>query len=190
MRELAVGIGAGEGATRGSARADAGPRATRGPRAVPADGLLHPAALLALGLLLLNDHVLKRAWPGFVTGKLSDVAGLVVFPLFLVGAAEVVLWLAGRWRAPDERVLTTCVALTAVVFTLVKTLPIATEAYQAVWGLLQWLPAWIGASLAGGASPEPWHVQLAADATDLLCLPAVLIPLWLGRRRGAEEAAT
>lgn len=29
-------------------------------------------------VLALNDHVLKGAWPGWVTGKLSDVAGVVV----------------------------------------------------------------------------------------------------------------
>ena len=39
--------------------------------------------LLGLALLVVNDHVLKQAFPGPVTGKLSDVAGLFVFPLFL-----------------------------------------------------------------------------------------------------------
>ena len=43
----------------------------------------HPLSVAALVLLALNDHVLKQAWPGFVTGKLSDVAGLVVAPLVL-----------------------------------------------------------------------------------------------------------
>jgi len=28
--------------------------------------------------LVVNDHVLKAAFPGLLTGKLSDVAGLVV----------------------------------------------------------------------------------------------------------------
>ena len=31
----------------------------------------------------MNDHVLKHACPGVVTGKLSDFAGLFFFPLFL-----------------------------------------------------------------------------------------------------------
>jgi hypothetical protein len=37
----------------------------------------------ALALLLLNDHVLKCSGflPGAVTGKLSDLAGLVVAPV-------------------------------------------------------------------------------------------------------------
>lgn len=41
---------------------------------IPGDGLLHPLALLAIGILIVNDHALKAAWPGVVTGKLSDVA--------------------------------------------------------------------------------------------------------------------
>ncbi|WP_156325293.1 hypothetical protein [Nonomuraea sp. SBT364] len=36
--------------------------------------------VVAALVLLLNDHLLKHAWPGPVTGKLSDVAGLVVAP--------------------------------------------------------------------------------------------------------------
>lgn len=41
-----------------------------------------PLFLIALVLLLLNDHVLKYAYPGWLTGKLSDFAGLFVFVLF------------------------------------------------------------------------------------------------------------
>ncbi len=42
--------------------------------------LSHPVTVVAALVLLLNDHLLKHAWPGPVTGKLSDVAGLVVAP--------------------------------------------------------------------------------------------------------------
>jgi hypothetical protein len=42
-----------------------------------------PATGLCLVVLALNDHVLKHAWPGLVTGKLSDVTGLVVAPPLL-----------------------------------------------------------------------------------------------------------
>jgi len=37
-----------------------------------------PWFFVAVVVLALNDHVLKGAWPGWVTGKLSDFAGLVV----------------------------------------------------------------------------------------------------------------
>lgn len=38
---------------------------------------------LALLLLLLNDYALKPAYPGFLTGKLSDFAGIFLFTLVL-----------------------------------------------------------------------------------------------------------
>ena len=43
-----------------------------------------PLPLAAVALLAVNDHVLKARWPGLVTGKLSDVAGCFLLPLFLV----------------------------------------------------------------------------------------------------------
>lgn len=44
--------------------------------------LLSPLFLLSLFLLLLNDFYLKAQFGNFITGKLSDFAGLFVFPLF------------------------------------------------------------------------------------------------------------
>jgi hypothetical protein len=46
--------------------------------------LLSPLFILGLFLLLLNDFYLKAAYGNFLTGKLSDVAGLFIFPLFFV----------------------------------------------------------------------------------------------------------
>jgi len=34
-------------------------------------------------LLILNDHILKYEYPGFVTGKLSDIAGVFLVTLLL-----------------------------------------------------------------------------------------------------------
>jgi hypothetical protein len=41
------------------------------------------AFVIALITLALNDHFLKAAFGNFITGKLSDVAGMVVLPLLL-----------------------------------------------------------------------------------------------------------
>lgn len=46
------------------------------------DYLLNRVFLSALFLLLFNDFYLKAAAPSFLSGKLSDVSGLVVFALF------------------------------------------------------------------------------------------------------------
>jgi hypothetical protein len=39
--------------------------------------------LLGLVVLLLNDFYLKYRYPGIITGKLSDIAGLFIFPFFI-----------------------------------------------------------------------------------------------------------
>src|ERR1044072_1491572 len=46
------------------------------------DLLVSPLFLAALAALLLNDLLLKTLFHNLVTGKLSDVAGLFIFPLF------------------------------------------------------------------------------------------------------------
>ena len=48
-------------------------------RYVPAGALLHPLAIAALGLLVVNDHWWKDQFGSIWTGKLSDVAGLILF---------------------------------------------------------------------------------------------------------------
>ncbi|WP_344476788.1 hypothetical protein [Nonomuraea monospora] len=74
-------------------------------------------------VLLVNDHLLKQSWPGFVTGKLSDVAGLVVAPALLA-----LLF----WRRADL----TATVLTGVLFTVVKTTETGAEAASYVWTLV------------------------------------------------------
>lgn len=57
----------------------------------PAHQLTHPLFVAALVALAVNDHVLKGAGvlPGAVTGKLSDLAGLLVAPLALAWLCRV-----------------------------------------------------------------------------------------------------
>jgi hypothetical protein len=45
--------------------------------------LLTPGFIAGLALLLLNDFYLKQVYGNFLTGKLSDLAGLFTFSLFL-----------------------------------------------------------------------------------------------------------
>ncbi|MGW6498623.1 hypothetical protein [Nonomuraea angiospora] len=74
-------------------------------------------------VLFINDHLLKQAWPGPVTGKLSDVAGLVVAP-----ALVALLF----WRRADLA----ATVLTGVLFTLVKTTETGAELASHVWTLV------------------------------------------------------
>jgi len=94
------------------------------PRLMQAVG--HPLFVGALTLLLLNDHIFKAVWPGtFWTGKLSDVAWLVVAPV-LLGA------LLGKLRVARARSIALGgVGLTFIVLQLWAPLG---EAWVAVMG--------------------------------------------------------
>jgi hypothetical protein len=151
--------------------------------AAPAEALLHPATLVALGLLVLNDHVLKAAFPGVVTGKLSDLAGLAFFPILVVSGWELVQALSGGWRAPSRRALAIAIGITAAAFTLVKTLPVAAEAFGWALGLAQWLLALPVRALAGGPLPEAAPAAVVVDPTDLVALVALVVPVWTWRER-------
>jgi hypothetical protein len=146
-------------------------RALRGPDlALPLGEALHPVALAAVVLLLLNDWVLKPRFRGsFVTGKLSDVAGLVFAPVMLSAAIGMVLWLANKLGARVDPLLGTtlthrrlvlCCAATALGFALVKLYPPVGDI--------------VARMIGHGASFYP-------DWTDVLCTPCVLIAYWIGR---------
>lgn len=137
----------------------------------------------AIAVLLVNDHVLKASWPGLVTGKLSDLAGLAFFPVLLAGAWELATRAVLRPRAALVMVVAT-----GLVFAATKLWPGAAHA----WGLLVGLAQWpIRAALNGGA---PLSAALVVvDPTDLVALPALLLPWRRLRKRAslpAPSAAT
>lgn len=142
-------------------------------RGVAEDVLLHPATVVALALLLLNDRYLRWSHPGVVTGKLSDVAGLVLFPLLVVGLIERV-----RRRTPvADRIALTIVAMTGLGFAALKLVAPVTEGYRVAMGAIQY-PLYAITGLAGGGGwPEVRRVEVVADPTDLVALVALVVPV-------------
>ncbi len=116
--------------------------------------LTHPASLLAIALMLFNDFVLKAAAPGWLTGKLSDFAGLVILPILAAGMLALLPW-HERWqtRAP----ILGGVLLVGAWFALVKSVPALNQAFVQV------------AARAGAP------VRLVLDSGDLLALS--MLPL-------------
>lgn len=146
--------------------------------AVRAGGLTHPVAVVAIALLVLNDHVLKAAVPGVLTGKLSDVAGMVFFPLLLQALVE----LADRREpfTPSRAVLVACAGATGLFFAATNLWEPAGDAWRWGLGLLQWPYHW---AVSGGTAA--WvPVRHTLDPTDALVAPVVAVPVALGWMRG------
>ncbi|RYZ08386.1 MAG: hypothetical protein EOO73_08010 [Myxococcales bacterium] len=154
------------------------------PRA-PGAQLLHPVMLGALLLLVVNDHVLKRLCPSPLTGKLSDVAVVVVLPVFLHGVVELVhsQWLHRPLSAKAaNRWLGVCLALSLLVFALPEVWPPAEAAYRYGLGAAQWpfKAAWRWA--LSEALPPLRPVRATADWTDLLTMPTAWLAFHVAKR--------
>jgi hypothetical protein len=115
--------------------------------------LRSPIWWAALGVLVANDHLLKGlarpGWSGAVTGKLSDVAGLVVAPV-LAWAVVGVVTHSRRWA---------WLGFGSVVAAFVA---------------LQVSPAVVRLWEALGAAVR-LEQRVTSDLTDLLALPVVLV---------------
>lgn len=126
------------------------------------DWVAHPVTCLAVLLLLLNDHVLKAAYGTWWTGKLSDVAGLVLAPPLLAVAAAC----TGR-PVRAGRLVAVPVLAVGVGFVLAKATVAGADLATAAWSVVA------GPSL------------VRQDATDLLALPALAVAALVGRRAAA-----
>jgi hypothetical protein len=117
---------------------------------------MHPLTLAALLILLVNDHLLRRFWPSWITGKLGDVAWLVFAPLCV---AVFTAWLAPRHHPQHEKqTLRLALVFTGGIFSLAKTIPVfhalVTDGFSSLLGF----PA-----------------GTVRDPGDLLALPALAI---------------
>jgi cysteine-rich repeat protein len=130
----------------------------------PERALLHPLWIAALLTQIINDHVLKGGGlvPGFITGKLSDLAVLVVAPPVL----------AMLLRARGPRGWAACHLAIGALFTALE----LSDGFTALFAR--------GIALFG----FPWVTW--SDWSDLLTLPALLLS-WsvLGRAARRERSA-
>ncbi|MFF7588080.1 hypothetical protein ACFZCK_11430 [Kitasatospora purpeofusca] len=127
----------------------------------------HPGTLAAVAVLLFNDHVAKRLWPGAVTGKVSDLAWMLVSPVVLALVLTPVLSLVPGLRLRGDRPAIAGLAATGAMFAFAKSGPWGGEAASAVW-------SWSGV---------PSRIQ--GDRSDLVALPALGVSWWLWKRSRA-----
>lgn len=119
--------------------------------------LQHPLSLVSIAVLLFNDHVLKTINPSWLTGKLSDFAGLFFFPFIIATGLSLLL---SKFNFTSQRLGQIVFGFVAIWFSLLKTLPIINSLSVQFTSLL------IG-------SPT----KFVLDPTDLLAL-FVMIPSW------------
>jgi hypothetical protein len=126
--------------------------------------LANPVPLAAIVVLVVNDHWAKAAYPGLVTGKLSDFAGMVFFPLFVVAAVELVLGRTWRSRATVFAVTVVCLA----VFAAIKLSPAAGNVWATALGHAQWIAYATWSTVLGDPIAASTPVAHTVDPTDLL----------------------
>lgn len=117
-------------------------------------------------LLAVNDHLLKDAWPGWVTGKLSDAAGVAMVAIGLTA-------LIGRRP--------TAFGLAAAAFAVLKTVPLAATWAAPVLGgatrtdptdllaLVVLVPLWtaVGTDRGDGSTGLAWRVVWVVAAVGV-----------------------
>lgn len=101
------------------------------------DYFVHPLPLLAVSVLILNDHFLKFRFPSALTGKLSDFAGLFFFPLLLCAIWNLLRNVLRRLRESNPssfsdltfRQLVIAILITDLIFVSVKLNPAIARIY-------------------------------------------------------------
>lgn len=140
-------------------------------RITPMRAVLHPAWLLAVFVLLVNDHIVKpAAFAETIAGKVSDFAGLFFFPILLAALLGV----------QTRRGLLRVAAAVGVVFAAINVSPEISAAFD---------------RLVSHVTP----FATTTDPTDLIALVALPVGLWFfdpvmasaraGQTRRALEAA-
>lgn len=117
----------------------------------------YPVVWFSIGLLLINDHILKIICPSWLTGKLSDFAGIFFFPFIVAAGLSIFLVKANLTTRQLGEI---AFGFVATWFILLKTFPPVNQ-----------LTAHIASSLIG------FSTKFILDPTDLLSL-VMLIPAW------------
>lgn len=142
----------------------------------------------------MNDHVLKDVAIShgrfeWLTGKLSDVAGLIVFPLLLVACIDVMLRrfggrrpLAARAQSLRRAVLIATIAGSAAAFAGIQlSSPIAAW-YSTGMATTRWLPGAVAAVATGAEFPPVGTVDHVMDPADLIGLAGLTVSYGVGAR--------
>ncbi len=119
--------------------------------------LQHPLSLISIVLLLFNDHFLKIISPSWLTGKLSDFAGLFSFPFVVAAGLSLLL---SKFNYTLRFIGLCAFVFVAIWFMLLKTFLPANSLTVQFASLLMGPP-----------------IKFILDPTDIIAI-AVLFPAW------------
>lgn len=142
----------------------------------------HPLLLLFWLIWLVNDHLLKDWFANELTGKVSDVASLVVFPLLPYTLYELAQNRWG-WRFSRNWVLLLSLIATGSVMVGINISETWAACYRFGLGSLQWPFLCAFSWINGQEMPPIRPVQLTMDPSDVWTLPALFIPWSLSRSK-------
>ena len=136
--------------------------------------LLRGEYLLAVALLAFNDALLKTWSPSWISGKLSDFAGLFFAPILLLVLLEVMPQL----RSENTFWMRRTIAYGAVgaVFSLAQFTNFGAAVYATVFYPARIIPTWRGG------------FGLTQDPTDLVALIALVGSFWWSKWMLAKDA--
>lgn len=118
--------------------------------------LAHPIILSALGLILLNALVLQPTSPSWLTGKLADLAWMIVLPV--AGASLLGL----IWQKGQSAVFWVAAAAISVSFVLMKTVPQVNDLLRMAFFDIFEIP-----------------LKLTLDPSDMIALIGVVLAAWV-----------
>jgi hypothetical protein len=128
------------------------------------DLLRSPIFLVSLFVLIANDHWWKYEYSSWLTGKLSDFAGLFVFAHYIVS------FIHPKWRT--SKILISVHIGIAFMFTIWKVAPVQ-SLLESMYGSL--------------VLPLP---TITSDVTDLIALTSLVISFLIIRYPSAETTHT
>ena len=143
------------------------------------DFLLAWPFLAAMTVLLINDFILKRWFPGPISGFASDAAGIVFFPIALVALAEGIAGLFPPRVFARTWWFFAATTFVASGFALVKLTSWGETAYEAV---VTPIDRALGDAVGLGG------LGVAQDPWDLFALLLAPISVWVGWRWRGRRA--
>ena len=143
------------------------------------DHLRHPLVLVMLVMWGINDHYLKAYYGNWWTGKGSDVCGLVVFSVALYSSYEV-YWAFRKLPPPHlKRALYGSLLITGGLLAGINLVPSIESLCSQGVAYLQWPFRALFNCFNSGEITLFVSLKTTMDPSDLLTLPALMIPYWI-----------